>query len=348
MARRRSALGLPPHCDHQIVKGRLYIFVRIGHGPRIRILTPLGSPGFLAEYEDELSKLKAPIGLAVEKGSAREIALLYLRSHAFAELADGVRRKRRKLIEAFVAKNSHRQLDRLEAADVKEMMAKIASPHTRRLWRQALSSLCAWAADQTPPLVRRNPFTEAPPVELPKATPHRRWQPEHVAGYRNAHASGTIERRALEALINTMARGRSDVSRLIRTNIQNGTINFVAAKNDEPLDGIPISPEFQRELDALPATELVLFRGRNGIMTPRQFGDMFKAACVKAGLPDDLTAHGLRHTGACEAAERGENVPTIMALLGDRSPAAAMVYVQQANVIRMRREAHARRAKTET
>ena len=143
-------------------------------------------------------------------------------------------------------------------------MAKIRSPHTRRLWRQAMSSMCGWAADQAPPLLARNPFLEVGPVALPKSMPHRRWMPEHVAAFRERWPSGTIERRALEALINTMARGRSDVARLSRTNIRDGAIYFIAAKNGEAMDGIPISPELQVELAAVPATDLLLFRNKVG------------------------------------------------------------------------------------
>jgi integrase len=345
MVRRRSALGLPPHCERFTSKGITYVYARLPGGPRIRLLSPIGSEAFSHEYRTALDRLQGPVGTGqAAKGSVRAIATAYLASSAFRALKPDVQRRRQAEIERFCEKNAHRMLGKMAADDVKAMMAKIVSPHTQRLWRQALSSMCSWAADQAPPLLARNPFAEVGPVALPKAVPYRRWMPEHVAAFRARWPSGTIERRALEALINTMARGCSDVSRLSRTHIRDGALYFVAAKNGEAMDGIPISPELQAEIDLVPATDLLLFRNKLGApLAPKRFGDMFRYACDEARLPSDLSAHGLRHAGACEAAERGESVLTIMALLGDRSPQAAMVYVKQVETARLMREAHVRR-----
>ena len=345
MVRRRSALGLPPYCERFTVKGITYVYARLPGGPRIRLLSPIGSEAFSHEYRSALDRLQGPAGAGqAVKGSVRSIATAYLAGDGFLALKPAVQRKRRVEIERFTEKNGHRMLGKMAADDIKAMMAKIRSPHVRRLWRQALSSMCSWAADQAPPLLARNPFAEVGPVALPKSIPHRRWMPEHVAAFRARWPSGTIERRALEALINTMARGCSDVARLSRTHIRDGALYFTAAKNGEAMDGIPISPELAAEISAVPATDLLLFRNKVGApISPNRFGEMFRRACDAAGLPADLRAHGLRHTGACEAAERGESMLTIMALLGDRSPQAAMVYVRQAETARLLRDAHARR-----
>ena len=195
-------------------------------GHHLRLCPPAGRAAHPAPKPDRLGSLSATntaapstgcrarlAGQAV-KGSVRSIATAYLAGDGFLALKPAVQRKRRVEIERFAEKNGHRMLGKMAADDIKAMMAKIRSPHVRRLWRQALSSMCTWAADQAPPLLARNPFAEVGPVALPKSIPHRRWMPEHVAAFRARWPSGTIERRALEALINTMARGCSDVARL--------------------------------------------------------------------------------------------------------------------------------------
>jgi integrase len=348
MARRRAALTKYPGLEFNRVKGTLYVSYRPRHdGPRIRLYAPIGSQEFEAEYQAAKARYHGAPGEGIAlKGSARYVATAHLASQAFADLSPDVRRQRRRVIEGFASKNGDRMLDALTVDDVKRMMTKIASPHVRRLWRQALSTMCAWASDQTPPLVRKNPFAETTPVALPQAVPFRRWLPEHVDAFRRRWPTGTVQRRALEFLLCTMARGRSDVSRLTRRNIRNGCVVFTAAKNGEEMI-VPVSLELAAEIAAFDQHDLLFFRNTLGKpMTGKRFGEMFKAACVAAGLDDDLTAHGLRHAGACEAAERGENVPTIMALLGDRSPQAAMVYVKQAEKVRMVREYHRRRTGT--
>jgi integrase len=326
------------------VKGKLYISYRPRRdGERIRLYSPFGSQEFEAEYEAAKARLGGAsigAGLAV-KGSVRSIVICYLDSEPFKALKPSVREKRKRLLERFAEKNATRMLGDLAPDDVRVMMKKIVSPHVQRLWRQTIRTMCVWAVGER--LLKRNPMTDVEPVALPEATPHRRWMPEHVAAFRARWPSGTVERRALEFLICTMARGRSDISRLTRSNVRNGCIVFVASKNGEAME-IPISPDLAAEIAAVPATDLLFFRGVMGRPTTgKRFGEMFKRACKAAGLDDDLTAHGLRHAGAAEAAEAGASVAEIAALLGDRSWQMAKHYAEQAEKKRLIANYHARR-----
>jgi len=350
MVRRRSALGLPPHCERFTSKGITYVYARLPGGPRIRLLSPLGTEAFTHEYRNALDKLQGPVGAAqAVKGSVRAIATAFLASDAFLALKKDGRAKYRREIERFAEKNGHRMLGEMAAEDVRAMMRKISSPHTARLWRQALSTMCAWA--QAESMVRRNPFREVEAPEMPQAKPHRRWMPEHIEAFRRKHPTGTVERLALEFLICTMARGCSDVSRFGRANIKNGNVVWIAAKNGEEMT-VPISRDLATEIAAAPhgdVVDLMFFRTRQGRrMTPQRFGEIFKAGCIAAGLDDDLTAHGLRHAGASEAAENGASVPKIAALLGDRSWQMAQRYASQAEKKRMVAEYHAERARAGT
>jgi len=303
-----------------------------------------GTEAFTVEYARAIETLKGPVSSGHRKGTVHALATAFLASDTVKRLSAVQQERYRKRVERFAAAHGPRNIELFDATYIRAAMAEIASPHERTLWRQALSTMCRWGAEQHPPLISRNPFLDVPRVKLAESKPHRRWMPEHMVTFRAVHASGTIERRAFEFLVSTLARGRSDVSRMTRHNVQNGMVSFIAKKNSVVMDGLPMSPQLKAEIDAVPATELIFFRGRDGKpMTDDAFGKMFKRACNAAGLDDDLTPHGLRHAGACEAAERGESPITIQKLLGDDSIDAAMGYWQQAEGVRMRREAHLRR-----
>jgi integrase len=338
------ALALPTHCYPEVHKGYEYIYVRIGNGKRVRLHAMPGTEAFTAEYARAIETLKGPVGIGRGlAGSIRALATRYLASDAFRALSANQQERYRKRIERFATANGHRAVETLDGNYFRAALAELASVHERNLWQYALVGMFRWGAEQHPPLVRQNPFLGIKADKTAESKPHRRWLPGHVAAFRSAHATGTIERRAFEFIMCTLARGRSDVSRMTRHNVQGGVVSFTAAKNGEAMEGLPISPWLKAELAAVPATELIFFRGRDGRpMSGDAFGKMFKAACKAAGLDDDLTPHGIRHAGACEAAERGESVLTIQRMLGDRKIEAALVYVQQAETVRMRREAHLR------
>jgi integrase len=249
-------------------------------------------------------------------------------------------------LKGFSAANGARRFAALTEADALALLDQIAMPITRLRWLQAMRRLIGWATEQRPPLLQIDPFARIGNPELPEQKPHRRWMPEHVAGYRARWPSGSTERRMLEALIASAARGRSDVRRFGRANIHNGFLVWTAKKNGETVEA-PITPELAAEIAAIP-DQLLFFLGKRGPMSERTFGETFAAACKAAGLDDDLRAHGLRHDAACEAAENRGTVPEIAALLGDRDWKQAMHYVKQADKKRLGAQAHARRAKTRT
>lgn len=70
----------------------------------------------------------------------------------------------------------------------------------------------------------------------------------------------------------------------------------------------------------------LLFPSRAGIhLEPSTLARYFRRARASVGR-QDLTIHGLRHTGATLAAQSGATLAELMARLGHASPAAAMIY----------------------
>jgi integrase len=63
---------------------------------------------------------------------------------------------------------------------------------------------------------------------------------------------------------------------------------------------------------------------------PRVFSRDFRAARIKAGLPEGLSFHGLRHTAAARLAELGAGAPEIQAITGHKSLKLVEHYIRQA------------------
>ena len=68
------------------------------------------------------------------------------------------------------------------------------------------------------------------------------------------------------------------------------------------------------------------------------FGNAFKDACIKAGIPDK-SAHGCPKIAATRAAENGATVAQLNAIFGWRSTAMASLYTEAAERKRLAREA---------
>jgi integrase len=78
--------------------------------------------------------------------------------------------------------------------------------------------------------------------------------------------------------------------------------------------------------------------GRDGLLFPSETGEQLATSTLygawwearKAAGREDLTWHGLRHTGATLAAQSGASVRELMARLGHETPAMAMHYTHAA------------------
>ena len=67
-------------------------------------------------------------------------------------------------------------------------------------------------------------------------------------------------------------------------------------------------------------SEIFVFSSKNGTMLmARNIAKAFKDVLDKAGLPDDLTVHFLRHTFATRLLEKGANIKAVSEILGHSS-----------------------------
>jgi integrase len=106
----------------------------------------------------------------------------------------------------------------------------------------------------------------------------------------------------LEVVIGTGAR-RGDAVVMGRQHVKNGMI-AIETEKEGVWAYVPILPTMAEAIDIGPTGDLAFICGKTGKpVTKESFGNMFRAACRKAGV--DKSAHGLRKYAATAYAEAG-------------------------------------------
>jgi integrase len=112
---------------------------------------------------------------------------------------------------------------------------------------------------------------------------------------------------------------RSDVVKMGRQHIRGGKIAVRQQKTDEPLL-IPMHPKLYAAIEATPAEHLTFLTTVQGRpFTPAGFTNWFRDMCNEAGLPNGLSAHGLRKAMCRRLAEAGCSEKLIAAISGHRT-----------------------------
>ena len=165
------------------------------------------------------------------------------------------------------------------------------------------------------------------------------WTEDDVDRYYAKWPLGTQQRVWIDVLLFTGVR-RGDAVTIGRQHVRDGIATFRTEKSQgKMIVSIPVLPVLQRTLDAGPTGELAFICGKNGKPFRKEsFGNVFKEACVAAGI-SDKSAHGLRKIGATRAAENGATVAELNAIFGWTGTAMASLYTQAADRKRLARQA---------
>ena len=114
---------------------------------------------------------------------------------------------------------------------------------------------------------------------------------------------------------------------------EGGWLTFTQSKNQnrKPVTlSIPILPELQAVLDAMPSSNMTFLVTELGKpFTSNGFGNRFRNWCDEAQLPH-VSAHGLRKAGASIAAENGATERQLMVIFGWSTMKEAARYTRAA------------------
>jgi integrase len=154
------------------------------------------------------------------------------------------------------------------------------------------------------------------------------WTEAEIAQYRATYPVGTMARVVLELALNTAAR-RGNVAALTRDDLQDGRI-IVAHIKGNNVASVPILPETQEALDAMPVTHSLVVSERGTPFTVESLGNRMRKWCRAAGLPH-CSLHGLRKAVARRLAEGGATDAEGQAVTGHKKATTFQHYRAKAD-----------------
>jgi integrase len=266
-----------------------------------------GSPEFMRAYEAAIGNVE-PIEIGTDRAKAGTVAAvvgMYLASVAFADLADETRRTRRNILERFREAHGDKCIAAIERKHVQALIdAKAATPSAARNLLAVIRLLMKFAIDAG---IRADDPTLGVKHAKIKTAGFRTWEEEDIAAFEAAHPIGTRARLALALLLGTGQR-RSDVVRMGRQHVRGNKISVKQSKTGKALM-IPIGDELRVAIDATPTDHLTFLTTMHG----RPF------TAAGSGLPNGLSAHGLRNAVCRRLAEAGCSEKQIAAVSGHKT-----------------------------
>jgi integrase len=314
--------------------GRYHYFRRRGC-PRVRLPGIPGSSEFMAAYQVALDAAPKPIGIDRSRPGSLSAAIAeFYESRAFRSLTGGTPVKRRAILEKFREQHGEKPLGLLPQTFIAAMLDTMP-PHAAKNWLKTTRHFIRWAIERK--LINSDP-TWGLKVKVPTSDGHRPWTAEEISTFEARHPLGGKARLALTIGLCTALR-RSDAVRLGRQHIRDGVIAIATQKTKVALR-LPVLPELQAAIDATPTGQLTLLVTKTGkSYGPNDFSEQFRAWCDAAGLPEDLSFHGLRKTALTKLANVGCTAHEIMAVSGHKSIKLVEHYTKAADQARLARAA---------
>jgi integrase/recombinase XerD len=325
-----------------------------------------GSPEFMEAYQAALAGAAiaaSDVGSSRTKsGTLNAVIVEYYRSKSFTDaLAPETQRMRRDILERLRIEHGDKRLALLQRAHVVKLLEPL-KPHAQKNYLKTIRALMGFAVVNN--MRADNPTDGVKAIKAAKSMGHMTWLEPQIAMYRERYKLGTVARLALELLLNIGPR-RYDAHILGHQHIRDGRLCFRPHKTlrtTNKMLKVPIMPEFQKALDAMPNSENVLTFLTTDYGKPFKsaaaFGNKFADWCKEAGLKpvlcDDgrvrsFRAHGLRKASLRALAHAGCTDEEMMSVSGHSDARQLREYLNEVDQERMADSAMAKRmAKTET
>jgi integrase len=287
----------------------------------------------------ETGPQRPPFGAARTKpGTINALVVALYSSTEFQSWSSETQRTRRNILERFRSEHGDKTVANLQPKHVADMIAaKTSTPAAARNFKKTLASLMKFAVTQG--IRNDNPVAG---VSVPKIRGDGfvTWSEEHIARFEAQHPIGSRARLAFGLLLYSAQR-RGDVIRFGRQHVRNGLLAVRQNKTGTVLQ-IPVHPALQAIIAADQGDQLTFLVTRFGKpFTSAGFGNLFRNWCNEAGLPRQLSAHGLRKAACRRLAEAGCSASQIMSISGHRSLGEAEKYVRAADQLRLAQAAMA-------
>ena len=276
----------------------------------------------------------------VYAGSLAEAAVAYKSSHALTLISAKTRDRYRKMLENTIDLYGKAQVAQVERRHVQKDLSRFSGHshnHHLKMWRSFAKHFVVQYGLQLDPTENIKRAATA------KTEGHTPWQKSDVMRFRNHFDLHEPARLAFELLQWTGCRCK-DLVRLGRGNITNdGWLHFKQSKTggpvyvplyrDLPDFALIMSVDNQLCCDAIQAapkhhvTFMVTAKGAS--RSESQISSWFSKQAKKAGLAEDLTAHGLRKFRAIQCAEANATAQQMMAWTGHESLSEVQAYIKR-------------------
>jgi integrase len=299
-------------------------FRRAGQEP-VKLPGEPGSPEFMTAYARALSE-QPQRGLSKTTrsppGTLAGAIAGYYTSPQWRELAARTQYGRRNILEHLREKGGDKRIATIERHQIVKWVGE-CSPGTARNWLSAVRELMRYAVEAK---LRPDDPTEG--VKSPKAARkdddddsedgYRTWTEDELGQYETYWKTGSLPRLAFALALFTAQR-RSDILRMGPGMVKHGVLTIRQQKT-KTLVHVPVDPRLREIIDASACGEMVyLVTNRKGSYTNGSLGNAFRRWCNEAGLPQDLSLHGLRKAWCRRAWEAGASAQEIMSVTGHKT-----------------------------
>lgn len=321
---------------HVTRHGKVAWYVRVKRGPLVRLHADYGTEPFWDEYRAAIAGLPLPKAKA-NSASLQWLYDQYRETMAWSKLSNATRRQRENIFKGVMEKAGNEAFKGLDAAAViAGLDDRRATPSQARNYLDAVQGLFRWAKAKGH--VETDPTLNIDRPAKPRGGPgFHVWNELDVAAFRKRWPLGTRQRLWMELILCTGLR-RGDVVRAGKLHIKDGMLSMETEKTGEWAHAA-ITPALQAILDGGPAGAFhFVCGGRGEPLTKESFGNVFKDACLAAGL-ENKSAHGLRKLASTRDAEAGHSDRQLEAKYAWTGGYMASLYTRSANRKQMAKEA---------
>lgn len=309
-------------------------YVRVGHGPRVRIKEPYGTKAFSAAYDAAIRGAPPPKPGHAPKGTLRWLVDLWKLSSDWHQTMPATKRQRENILLRILETGGEEPLRNITAQAIESgRERRMLTPSAANNYLKTMRALFKWAKGAKHVSVDPTLEVTSLKVETDGFPP---WSGDDVQRYCMRWPDGSHERMALMVLLFTGLR-RGDAVRVGRQHLRNGEITIRLEKTGNEIT-IPFLPPLAAAISRGPVGDMTFICTKGGRPRVKEgFGTWFREACRAAGVTK--SAHGIRKLSARLVAEGGASEETLMAWFGWKSIGMSQVYTRAANKAKLARKA---------
>lgn len=320
--------------------GRKRWYVRLvvdGKNQKRRIRSKEGSEAWVVEYQTILTEMKEAKRPKSRNPyvSIYSLAWLinqYLTSPQFKEAKPATQTQRRSILLRISKESGHRDCRTLTKEAVQTGRDKrSATPGAANNMLKAMKALYKWGMEMGH--VTHNPVEGVKRLRMGESS-WKPWTFEQREQFKANHPLGTTARTAFHLAFDGGLR-RSDVVRVGRQHRDETHLRIKQQKTGKVV-AFMVTPDLAEALDSAPGDGILYIQTAYGRpFSTKGFGAAVRRWVKAAGLPPELTLHGLRKADGVRMAEAGATENEIAAKLGHSDTRSASIYTKGANQQRL-------------